>query len=633
MKSLRRHEAPHAAAAAAAAARRRSVSLRRVLCCALAALVVTSACTSAPEPVDEGSRSATGPGSAQEDEPGSGDGIEDEEGRRTLRREALLPPEPPPWQRPVFESHPFFPFLDGERVDQSVSIGTTRDGWLYNGTELPEPAANYQTLPVQYERGLRYGTEELIHALTDAADAVAAEFPRSLLYIGNIGDRHGGDIPYSVSHNNGRDVDIAFYSVNPYGWQTRPQTLLTFDKSLHSIEHSGFYRFDVERNAALVEALVTHPEIQVQYMFMANHLAKPVLEAVKRRGRLDASQLAHLAAVLYQPRGAAPHDDHLHLRIYCAGEDVCGGCVNDGKLRDGIDTFASALAVCTEEFLTVAATDSRAGQRANALYRLALLDAEAHASAFLAALGDAAPEVRVAALQSLGGLSGDSVARAVVEHDRGEGDASVRCAAAVALGRISAPAGNEHLATLVAEEIECPAPDGTGQVPLAQIVAEALSSTESHKPVAALIERLSDARPEVRAAAARALRRLTNRADDIDWQALTPDSPAVTAAIEQWRSWHTEHGKKGRDAWLVAGFQAAGYPVKSLDVKSIEPLLDAVRGPEHISYNAQRVLMRISKTEPPSLSWPASDAAWHWTRYFKKNQKKFRIDLSDRPER
>jgi hypothetical protein len=36
---------------------------------------------------------------------------------------------------------------------------------------------------------------------------------------------------------------------------------------------------------------------------------------------------------LHQPGDSAPHDDHLHLRIYCSQNDRPLGCVDRGPVR------------------------------------------------------------------------------------------------------------------------------------------------------------------------------------------------------------------------------------------------------------------------------------------------------------
>ncbi len=387
------------------------------------------------------------------------------------------PSQPPSWQKmraePTWRDP--FPFLAGESRDVSVSLGTTRDGFLVGGSVLPI-GRSYQVLPVQYGRDLGYGTDELIQVFTRSAERVASEFPGAILHIGNIAQEGGGDISYSVSHNNGRDGDLAYYSLNPFGWQTRPPDLVHFERNLQSREFDGFYRFDVERNAALFDAIQAESGSALQYLFVAKHLRKAILGGLAARGA-SAESRERLAVSVLQPRGAAPHDDHVHIRLFCTAEDICGGCQDAGATHPwGIDAVAKRSA-CAARFARIARRDKEAGERAAADF------SQPHAG----------------------------------------------------------------------------------------------------------------------------------------WTA--------------WAAWHTRWARKGRSQWLVAGFRDAGFDVESLDSVGVPGLLDAILGPAHISYNAQRTLMQISDTAPASLEWSTADAAWHWTRYFKKRQERFGLDLSDRPER
>ena len=99
------------------------------------------------------------------------------------------------------------------------------------------------------------------------------------------------------------------------------------------------------------------------------------------------------------------------------------------------------------------------------------------------------------------------------------------------------------------------------------------------------------------------------------------------------QTWIAQNGEKSRQTWLLDGFAAAGYRVDDFSAANIPKLLDAIDGPRAISINAQLMLKSIAKLPQDSLSWPVSDARWHYTRYFKRRAKKYRIDLSDRDER
>ncbi len=68
------------------------------------------------------------------------------------------------------------------------------------------------------------------------------------------------------------------------------------------------YRFDLARNWTLVEALLSHPFIQVQWIFVA----KPVREALlayARRSGMSAALFQRADQALRQPTDSLSHDD------------------------------------------------------------------------------------------------------------------------------------------------------------------------------------------------------------------------------------------------------------------------------------------------------------------------------------
>ncbi|MFU8804987.1 MAG: hypothetical protein ACNA8W_14335, partial [Bradymonadaceae bacterium] len=151
--------------------------------------------------------------------------------------EPLPPPivDPPPlslevWQMPDLEiREPRFPYLPGEPRQTSRSIGDVISGHMVESAAVPIPHPHLAVLPVQLTRDLIYTTEGMLELLTSAAAHVAEAHPGSVAYLGNISARGGGDIPWSISHNAGRDADVAFYVLGADGEPTilpnlRPST-------------------------------------------------------------------------------------------------------------------------------------------------------------------------------------------------------------------------------------------------------------------------------------------------------------------------------------------------------------------------------------------------------------------------
>jgi penicillin-insensitive murein endopeptidase len=90
-------------------------------------------------------------------------------------------------------------------------------------------------------------------------------------------------------------------------------------------------RFDVKRNWALVEALVTDPDIRVQWVFVSRELKRLMVRHAEKAKR-PSWVIEYARRVMSQPGRSAPHDDHFHVRIYCPRGDRALGCQDTGPV-------------------------------------------------------------------------------------------------------------------------------------------------------------------------------------------------------------------------------------------------------------------------------------------------------------
>ena len=222
----------------------------------------------------------------------------------------------------------------------SVSLGRADRGYLRGGRWLPPEGPGYVTPGPWRDRGLGYGTDELVEAIQRAAFRVADRYPGGVLGVGDLSRRGGGRQPHHKSHEAGRDADLIFYAVDNAGLPVAPPPAMPrYDRHLHSRaphdtppEPVAPRRFDVARNWALVAALLEDPSIEVEYLFIADRLRRPMLQYAATIGE-PAALVDRAARSLRQPRHALPHDDHLHLRIRCAPSDLAQGCMDTGRVR------------------------------------------------------------------------------------------------------------------------------------------------------------------------------------------------------------------------------------------------------------------------------------------------------------
>jgi murein endopeptidase len=578
-----------------------------------------------------------------------------------------LSPKPVAPKAQAAATEPEFPYLAGESRKGAISVGDTSYGRLVAAKRLEE-SKTLAILPLQRERDLRYGSEALVSAIEFAAKALHSA-TGSKLWVGNLSAKSGGDISYSVSHNSGRDADIAFCYKNARGKPVDPPDLVPL--TAEGVGRSHGLLFDVERTWLVVKALLTAPGVKVQYLFVAQPLREMLIAQAQRLGESFALR-EHAALVMRQPRGSAAHNDHLHLRVYCSERDVRGGCVDTGAIHPGIDLHAAARS--DQLSITVKHLDRpEPEERRRALDRMVLLAGSEHCAAARARLSDPAAVVRGAAARALAALGGsdevdDLDARLGLEADHQVRLELIRAIGAVggkdagevlartlgvprrdpgpvldalgtasslggpaALGMLSqasAALSHELLATGAARDIAADRRLGSlalmfdnarrsaDEERAAQLVAiEAVTRAERLEPVPALIALLDDAEPSFRARAARALRFITNRGDAVDWE--KSPAPLLDYARLRWhQAWRTSH-LVPRDMWLASGFLAAGYRVPQIAHRNSWELVRAVAGPEHLSFNAQRVLMRLADHRPPAQRMSAGDACRYWMRWVK----------------
>ena len=117
----------------------------------------------------------------------------------------------------------------------------------------------------------------------------------------------------------------------------------------------------------------------------------------------------------------------------------------------------------------------------------------------------------------------------------------------------------------------------------------------------------------VRIRADLAIRRITNHVVRGAWgRRVHPEVLARNA--ERWRTWWQTHNHMTRDALLDRGFKRRGYRFITLeDEDNIPRLLELTQRKDEIGYNADRLLVRITKLVSPR-GLPAAKKYQWWKR-------------------
>ncbi|MDH5672948.1 MAG: penicillin-insensitive murein endopeptidase [Myxococcales bacterium] len=202
---------------------------------------------------------------------------------------------------------------------RSRSLGAAHRGTLVNGMKVRESA--YLRYVGEYARGGNfYGTWELVQLLERAARRVAFRLPGAKLSIGELSAQDGGRLDGHRSHRSGRDADIGFYLTLPDGRPYYTHSFADMDGRGRGMAPNGYLRFDDARNWELVAKLVTDGEARVQYIFVSEPLKARILREGEKRGA-HRQVLERVRAVLVEPNHGHPHQNHFHVRIYCAPAD------------------------------------------------------------------------------------------------------------------------------------------------------------------------------------------------------------------------------------------------------------------------------------------------------------------------
>jgi penicillin-insensitive murein endopeptidase len=513
------------------------------------------------------------------------------------------------------EREPYFPFLAGENTKKAVSVGDAATGVLVNGHRLEETKA-IGILPSHRDRNLRYGSEPIMLTLEHAAAELFRQ-TGTRMWVGNISKKGGGNISYSASHNSGRDADVAFCYRDQNGNPVDPPDLVRLDASGWSAD--GKLQFDIERTWIVLKALATTPHAEVQYLFLARPLEEKLLFHAKKKNEPRRLR-RRVEDLLRRPKGTGPHDDHLHLRVYCGERDVAGGCQNGGILHPWAELHETKRTLAVDRCIDHL-DHGEPAERRRALERLVLLDDHKHPRALISKLDDGAPEVRAAAARALGSLGASPHVMAFDKRFANEDEVAVKVALLAGAGDLGGRYAGEFLARAVREAALPRGKRSAAARAVALAALEAAARARRLEPVPALVELLGDEDGAIRAGAAQALMMATNHGDTIAWA--TADADSRRRGVAEWRLRLRQHRGDSHGRWLVAGFRLAGLHVRELSRKYVWEIVAAVGGADHLSFNAQHVLMDLTDHRPPTLSWPKGEACTYWVKYINGRLKSF----------
>lgn len=244
--------------------------------------------------------------------------------------------------------------LDGSA---STSVGAPGRGKLTGGVALADAGPGFVHNPKRPGEA-RFGTVEMVQAIVRAAAEVDKQMPGVPLVVNDIGLAEGGPIHQHGSHQNGRDADILFYSfdvkgepLQSVGVPVDPKGLGWDFKDLRVPGDDVRVKLDARRTWRFVQALFEVAFDDIQRIFLVEHVRAMLLAEAKKQ-HAPARIVERFADITCQP--GAPHDDHMHVRLWCSAEDLAHGCEDKPPLYPWRKQALAALGI--EPVLAKAAT-------------------------------------------------------------------------------------------------------------------------------------------------------------------------------------------------------------------------------------------------------------------------------------
>lgn len=497
----------------------------------------------------------------------------------------------------------------------SLSVGTTSRGSLLGSKELAFDGPHHTIIPRARPRNTRFGHPTMIAILKDSGEAVAKQFPGSKIAIGNIAYKNGGDIRWSVSHNSGRDADIAFYVKSTKTGEPLEAApdLVTFEENGVSMG-GGEYLFDVERNWALARAMLTHEKAQIQYIFISAGLKQMLLEHATNIGE-PADIIARAEDALRQPTDSSPHNDHFHLRLTCDLEDRLRGCVDRGPRWEWVNWHDKELLQRTIAMLP-GLEDPDPKVRLEVLeYIDAIQSPSAPEVALLIAAYNSDVEVRERAIKMARGyysFHGAAIVgmKQLIRSDSIDDGDRARLYALMrrSLDPWTVPFVKEQLAD-------------AGLPPKEKAwAARALSHHMEPALVPYILDELMTQPPEVKQELALVLRRITNHSEEVMWE--KANETELTEAHQRWLSWWEKHRLLEREQWVAQGMTEIGVePDYFKAYTAVDPMLSALPGaPDHLVYNINRSLREITGRWAPLEQKDGKKLHDYWKKWWGKHR-------------
>jgi len=202
----------------------------------------------------------------------------------------------------------------------SLSVGHPNAGWQVRAKRLRK--SKHLVIKAGSEER-SFGHPALVLMLGRSAKEIAKAAPGSVMLVGDLSSKLGGELSGHRSHQSGRDADVGFYVLDPNGKPVTPEKFLSFSVDGKATDGSG-HSFDDRRNWLLVQSWVRDKRAGLSHIFVSRGLRQRLLGYAAKQPAF-AKHVEEVAALLKQPEESSAHDDHFHVRVSCPKDqgEIC----------------------------------------------------------------------------------------------------------------------------------------------------------------------------------------------------------------------------------------------------------------------------------------------------------------------
>jgi HEAT repeat protein len=506
----------------------------------------------------------------------------------------------------------------------STSVGSTSWGELNRASRFPLRGPSYRFFPHIKERETHFGTDELGRLVRRVARRVARKVKGTEIRLGNAGYRSGKKIPWSVSHQSGRDIDIAIFATDRRGRSKKLTDFVSFNAK--GMAAKGTLKFDLKRNLSLVRALVEDDKTPVQWIFIYRPLKAMLLQHA-RETKVPEETIKRLESVLRQPSDSSPHKDHFHVRVFCSVQDRLHGCLDRPPFHPWVDRGEDKYNERVNLLLRIS-HHKKAGTRRAALDKLRAMRATSATGRFVESLRDPARMVRQAAWGALRALGTQENVPGILSVLKDTSDPKRAAAIFSLLSHVGSKNVREIALTMLSSPSDYLHPDaikrGSKQFTLSAV---AILKKGQKKEAVALVPLLSSKDAETRQAAHQALGLMTNQ--KIRGKLSTRNKKRRGRIVKAWKTFFKSQKDETWLQWQRMGFEARGFVFhgKMMQPKSVPTLIKAIGHREdEVSINAIRILGELTGHHISPKARTKRNSIRHWKSWWRDHKHRFARD-------